>query len=107
VRIYSNPKRHSFGVPSGTSFPSIRIVLSEPSGADCIPGGVSPWGLDAGAPPDLVLSGPVFPCGYVTFPLGSVFVEGSLGFDWEKATDTADKAKVAVKAMIARDMAHL
>jgi hypothetical protein len=94
-------------VPSGTSFPSIRIVLSEPFGADCIPGGVSPWGLDAGAPPDLVLSGPVFPCGCVTFPLGSVFVDGSLGFDWEKATDTADKAKAAVKAMIARDMAHL
>ena len=100
-----NPKRHSFGVPSGTSLPSVQIVLSEPFGADCIPGGVSPWGLDAGAPPDLVLSGPVFPCGCVTFPLGLEFVDGSLGFDWEKATDPADKAKAAVKAMSPRDMA--
>src|SRR6478672_11600946 len=65
----SDSKRHSFGVPSRTSVPvpSVRIVLSEPFGADCIPGGVSPWGLDAGAPPtDLVLSGPGFPCGCVT-----------------------------------------
>ena len=100
-----NPKRHSFGAPSGTSLPSVRIVLSEPFGADCIPGGVSPWGLDAGAPPDLVLSGPVFPCGCVTLPLGLEFVDGSLGFDWEKATDTADKAKAAVKAISPRDMA--
>ena len=105
MRIYFSPKRHSFGVPSGTSFPSVRIVLSEPFGADCIPGGVSPWGLDAGAPPDLVSSGPVFPCGCVTLPLGLVFVDGSLGFDWEKATDTADKAKASVKAMSTRSMA--
>lgn len=35
----------------------------EPCGADCIPEGVSPCGLAAGAPPDLVLIGPVGPCG--------------------------------------------
>jgi hypothetical protein len=63
-------------------------------------------GLDAGAPPtDLVLSGPVFPCGCVTLPLELVLVDGSLGFDWEKATDAADKTKV--RAMSTRDMAHL
>src|SRR6478609_7642977 len=106
----SDSKRHSFGVPSRTSVPvpSVRIVLSEPFGADCIPGGVSPWGLDAGAPPtDLVLSGPGFPCGCVTVPLELVLVDGSLGFDWEKATDAADKTKAAVRAMSTRDMAHL
>ena len=27
-------------------------------GLGCIPGGESPWGLDAGAPPDVVLIGP-------------------------------------------------
>jgi hypothetical protein len=58
---YFHSQRHSFGAPSGTSFPSVRMVLSEPFGAACIPDGVSPCGLDAGAPPDLVLSGPVFP----------------------------------------------
>jgi hypothetical protein len=27
------------------------VVFDEPSGADCIPGGVCPCGLEAGAPP--------------------------------------------------------
>jgi len=39
------------------------MVFDEPSGAACIPGGVWPCGLSAGAPPDFVSSGPVFPCG--------------------------------------------
>src|ERR1019366_6679524 len=38
-------------------------VFDEPSGAACMPGGVSPCGLDAGAPPVLVFIGPVQPCG--------------------------------------------
>jgi hypothetical protein len=37
------------------------IVLSEPSGAACIPGGVCPCGLEAGAPPVPVSRGPVRP----------------------------------------------
>jgi len=28
-------------------------------GLDCIPDGVSPWGLDADSPPDVVVVGPV------------------------------------------------
>jgi hypothetical protein len=100
-------------VPAGTSslFGSARIVLSEPFGADCIPGGVSPWGLDAGAPPpDPVLIGPVFPCGCVTLPPELVLVDGLLGspgFDWEKAADAADKAKAVVRAISLRHMSHL
>jgi hypothetical protein len=39
------------------------IVLLDPSGAACMPGGLWPWGLSAGAPPDCVLIGPVQPCG--------------------------------------------
>lgn len=42
------------------------IVLFEPSGAACIPGGVCPCGLEAGAPPVPVSTGPVGPCGCVT-----------------------------------------
>lgn len=106
----ANPKRHSFAVPAGTSslFGSARIVLSEPFGADCIPGGVSPWGLDAGAPPpDPVLIGPVFPCGCVTLPPELALVGGSLGFDWEKAADAADKTKAVVRAISLRHMSHL
>ncbi|HEX3340905.1 MAG TPA: hypothetical protein VHT68_17245 [Pseudolabrys sp.] len=115
-------RRHSFAVPAGTFslFGSARIVLSEPFGADCIPGGVSPWGLDAGAPPpDPVLIGPVFPCGCVTLPPELVLVDGSpgslgllgllglLGFDWEKAADATDKAKAAVRAISIRLTPHL
>ena len=41
-----------------------EIVFDDPSGADCMPGGVSPCGLEAGAPPLLpVVIGPVGPCG--------------------------------------------
>jgi len=39
------------------------MVFDEPSGADCMPGGDWPCGLEAGAPPVVVLSGPVQPCG--------------------------------------------
>jgi hypothetical protein len=42
------------------------IVLLEPSGAACMPGGVCPCGLSAGAPPVPVSRGPVGPCGCVT-----------------------------------------
>ena len=42
---------------------SSTMVLDDPSGAACIPGGVCPCGLSAGAPPVLVSSGPVCPCG--------------------------------------------
>ena len=38
-------------------------IFDEPSGADCMPGGVSHGGLEAGAPPLVVLIGPVQPCG--------------------------------------------
>src|ERR1039458_8091343 len=38
-------------------------VFDEPSGAACMPGALSPCGLEAGAPPDLVLIWPVQPCG--------------------------------------------
>src|SRR5665647_902242 len=34
-----------------------------PFGVACMPAGVSPCGLDAGAPPDVVLMGPVGPWG--------------------------------------------
>jgi hypothetical protein len=39
------------------------VVVSEPRGIACIPGGVSPWGLAAGAPPLDVSSPPVGPWG--------------------------------------------
>jgi hypothetical protein len=45
-------------------------VLVDPSGADCMPGGLCPCGLSAGAPPDFVSSGPVQPCG-CNWPLSS------------------------------------
>ena len=96
---------HSLGAPSGTPFPSVRTGLSEPCGADCIPGGVSPCGLEAGAPPDLVSSGPVFPWGCVTLLLECVFVVDSLEFGWENAGDAANKTKAA--AMSTRSMGHL
>src|ERR1700742_3877603 len=43
-----------------------EIVLSDPSGAACMPGGVCPCGLSAGAPPPVpVVIGPVGPCGCI------------------------------------------
>jgi hypothetical protein len=45
-------------------------VLFDPSGAACIPGGLWPCGLSAGAPPDCVLIGPVQLCG-CNWPLSS------------------------------------
>lgn len=50
------------------------VVLDDPSGAACMPGGLWPWGLSAGAPPDPVLIGPVQPCGCSwPFSSGGVF----------------------------------
>jgi hypothetical protein len=51
--------------------------FDEPSGAACMFGGVSPCGLDSGAPPLPVLSGPVEPCGWLAPLLVGGFV-GSL-----------------------------
>ena len=49
---------------SGAVYFGPEIVFEDPSGADCMPGGVSPCGLEAGAPPLLpVVIGPVGPCG--------------------------------------------
>lgn len=47
----------------GRYFSGSTVVLEEPSGADCMPGGVWPCGLSAGAPPVPVWIGPVQPCG--------------------------------------------
>ena len=41
------------------------MVLEDPSGAACIPGGVCPCGLSAGAPPEPVSRGPVRPWGCI------------------------------------------
>jgi hypothetical protein len=72
-----------------------------------MPGGVSPSGLDAGAPPvDSVLRGPVLPWGCVTFPLGLV-VDWSLELDWEKAAVESDNNNATDKAMILFGMVHL
>ncbi len=99
---------HSFGVPSGIPDASVRVVLSEPFGAACMPGGVSPCGLAAGAPPlDLVFIGPVCPCGCITLPLGLSVVDWSVGFDWEKAVVEADNINAAVRTMILLGMVHL
>jgi hypothetical protein len=43
----------------------------------------------------------------MTLPLGLAFVDGSVGFNWEKATVDPDKTKAAVRAMILWDMVHL
>jgi hypothetical protein len=51
--------------------------------------------------------GPVFPCGCVTLPPELALVGGSLGFDWEKAADAADKTKAVVRAISLRHMSHL
>ena len=40
-------------------------VLEDPSGAACMPGGVWPCGLSAGAPPEPVSKGPVRPWGCI------------------------------------------
>src|ERR1700760_1325937 len=49
------------------------VVLDEPSGAACIPGGLCPCGLSAGAPPVVVSIGPVQPCGcFCPFASGEV-----------------------------------
>jgi len=45
-------------------------VLVDPSGAGCMPGGLCPCGLSAGAPADYVSSGPVQHCAF-GWPLSS------------------------------------
>jgi hypothetical protein len=73
-----------------------------------MPGGVSPCGLEAGAPPlDLVFIGPVCPCGCITLPLGLPVIDWSVGFDWEKAVVEADNINAAVRTMILLGMVHL
>lgn len=58
------------------------VVFEEPSGAGCMPGGLWPCGLSAGAPPDPVSIGPVQPCG-CSWPLVSgVTVRPVLYSDW-------------------------
>ncbi len=105
---YAGSELHSFGVPSGIPDASVRTGLSEPFGADCIPGGVSPCGLEAGAPPvDFVLIGPVLPCGCITLPLGLAVVDWSIGFDWAKAIVEADNVSAVVRTIILRGMVHL
>ena len=55
------------------------VVFDDPSGAACIPGGLWPWGLSAGAPPEPVLIGPVQPCGCAwPFSSGGVWVGDEL-----------------------------
>lgn len=99
---------HSFGVPSGIPDPSVRTFLSEPFGAACIPGGVSPCGLEAGAPPvDLVSIGPVLSCGCVTLPLGLPVVDWSIEFGWENAVVEADNIISTVRTIILPGMVHL
>ena len=93
---------------SGIPDPSVRTFLSEPFGAACIPGGVSPCGLEAGAPPvDLVSIGPVFPCGCVTLPLGLPVVDWSVEFGWENAAVEADNIITKVRTIILPGMFHL
>jgi hypothetical protein len=69
-----------------------------------MPGGVSPCGLEAGAPPDLVLIGPGFPCTCVTLPLELSLDCGSAGFDCAKTIVEAHKMKIAVRPVILWDM---
>lgn len=105
---YAGTELHSFGVLSGIPDASVRTGLSEPFGADCIPGGVSPCGLVAGAPPvDWVLTGPVLPCGCITLPLGLVVVDWSIEFGWAKTIVEADNISAIVRTIILRGMVHL
>ena len=65
-KAYLHPEMISVLSVSGPSdyfFLGAVVVFEEPSGAGCIPGGDSPCGLEAGAPPSPVLVGPVQPCG--------------------------------------------
>src|SRR5262245_20733138 len=48
-----------------TTYFGPEIVFDDPSGAACMPGGVWPCGLSAGAPPWPVVIGPVGPCGCI------------------------------------------
>ena len=60
-----------------------------------MPGGVSPSGLDAGAPPvDSVLRGPVWPCGCVTL-LTAGPIDWSFELDCEKTAGEPNNKNVA------------
>jgi Glucose-6-phosphate dehydrogenase, NAD binding domain len=56
--------------------------------------------LDAGAPPiDLVLTGPVLPCGCVTFPLGSVLLVANIRLVMEGASAHDSKAHLRMSQL--------
>jgi hypothetical protein len=57
-RVRRRPQRAAAGAVS-------TMVLDDPSGAACRPGGVCPCGLSAGAPPELGSRGPVRPWGCI------------------------------------------
>jgi hypothetical protein len=69
----------SLGTELLAYFSGSTTVLVDPSGAACIPGGLWPCGLSAGAPPEDVLIGPVQPCG-CNWPLSSGGVRPVLEF---------------------------
>src|SRR5262245_12528203 len=50
---------------AGSNYFGPEMIFDEPSGADCMLGGVCPCGLSAGAPPSPVVIGPVGPCGCI------------------------------------------
>src|ERR1044072_4909320 len=56
-RVADGQPPHRLAALAGLREVAYFVCFDEPWGADCIPGGVSPCGLDAGAPPDLVSSG--------------------------------------------------
>jgi hypothetical protein len=73
-----------------------------------MPGGLSPWGLEAGAPPvDMVLTGPVLPCGWLTLPLGLAEVDLSVESDWERAAVAADDSNTTATTMVLLSIMHL
>jgi hypothetical protein len=65
----SNPSSRHFRRSGMTAGYTMRYLggsttaLVDPSGAGCMPGGLSPCGLSAGAPPDFVSDGRDEPCG--------------------------------------------
>ena len=70
---YVSDEEARSGMTAGYTMPYLggaTTVLVDPSGAGCMPGGLCPCGLSAGAPPDFVSSGPVQPCG-CNWPLSS------------------------------------
>lgn len=72
-----------------------------------MPAGVSPCGLEAGAPPDLVVIGPVLPCGCTVLPLRLPSVCWSIGFDCACTVVAADTSNGMIRARTLFDIAHL